>query len=163
VNSTEVSISLRSTSGWCPLVASMRFCTAAATTTSLAPFERLMPSATTGSPLKRAKVRRSAMVSVNVPRSSSAPRRRRTAGSWSGEFVQRLGAGERPDRLVVLADLGPAAGKIDIGAAQALADIDGGQPRGLQSVRIKRDEDFALDTADALHLGDAAHALQRGF
>jgi hypothetical protein len=30
-----------------------------------------MPSATTGSPLKRAKVRRSAMVSVTVPRSSS--------------------------------------------------------------------------------------------
>jgi hypothetical protein len=49
----------------------MRFCTAAATTTSLAPLERLMPSATTGSPLKRAKVRRSAMVSVTVPRSSS--------------------------------------------------------------------------------------------
>ncbi|MGY4437876.1 hypothetical protein ACVW04_000658 [Bradyrhizobium sp. LM2.3] len=30
-----------------------------------------MPSATIGSPLKRAKVRRSAMVSVTVPRSSS--------------------------------------------------------------------------------------------
>ncbi|MHC2613156.1 hypothetical protein ACVMGF_004229 [Bradyrhizobium diazoefficiens] len=51
--------------------ASMRFCTASATFTSLAPLERLMPSATTGSPLKRAKVRRSAMVSVTVPRSSS--------------------------------------------------------------------------------------------
>ena len=77
------------------------------------------------------------------------------------EIVQRLGAGEGADRLVVLADLGAAAGEVDIGAAQALADIDGGQPRGLQPVGIERDQDLALDTADALDLGDAAHALQR--
>ncbi len=79
----------------------------------------------------------------------------------AGEIAQRLGAGERADRLVVLADLGAAAGDVDIGAAQALADIDRGQAHCLQTVRIERDEDFALDAADALDLGDAAHALQR--
>ena len=81
----------------------------------------------------------------------------------AGELVQRLGAGQRADRLVVLADLGAAAGEVDIGAAQALADIDGGQPCGLQPVGIERDQNLALDTADALDLGDAAHALQRAF
>ena len=81
----------------------------------------------------------------------------------AGEFVQRLGAGERADRLVVLADFGAAAGEVDIGAAQDLADIDGGQPRGLQPVGIERNQNLALDTADALDLGDAAHALQRAF
>ena len=81
----------------------------------------------------------------------------------AGEFVQGLGAGQRADRLIVLADLGPAAGEIDIGAAQDLADVDGGQARGLQPVGIQRHQDFALDTADALDLGDAAHALQRAF
>ena len=65
---------------------------------------------------------------------------------------ERLGAGQRPDRLVVLADFGAAAGEIDIGAAQALADIDRGQARGLQPVRIERHQDFALDAADALDL-----------
>ena len=102
------------------------------------------------------------MVSVTVPRSSSRtspPDEQRDHGA--GEFVQRLGAGQRADRLVVLADFGAAAGEVDIGAAQDLADIDGGQARGLQPVGIERDQNFALDTADALDLGDAAHALQR--
>src|SRR5207249_2819169 len=71
--------------------------------------------------------------------------------------------GQRPDRLIVLADLGAAAGKVDIGAAQALADVDGGQPRGLQPVGVERYQDFALDAADTLDLGDVAHALQRAF
>ncbi len=79
----------------------------------------------------------------------------------AGKLVQRLGAGQRADRLVVLADLGAAAGDVDIGAAQDLADIDRGEPDRLQLVRIERDQDLALDTADALDLGDAAHALQR--
>ena len=79
----------------------------------------------------------------------------------AGEFVQRLGAGQRADRLVVLADLGAAAGDVDIGAAQDLADVDGGQPCGLQPVGIERDKNFALDTADTLDLRHAAHALQR--
>src|ERR1700710_2411421 len=105
----------------------MRFCTAAATTTSLAPLERLMPSATIGSPLKRAKVRRSAMVSVAVPRSSTPTSPPENSGGLgagggegaeivephlaageqrdhgAGELGKRLGAGERTDRLVVLA------------------------------------------------------------
>ena len=81
----------------------------------------------------------------------------------SREIIERLGAGQRPDRLIVLADLGAAAGEVDIGAAQALADIDGGQPRGLQPVGVERDENLALDTADALDLGDAPHTLQCAF
>ncbi|MHC2689003.1 NTP pyrophosphatase (non-canonical NTP hydrolase) [Bradyrhizobium liaoningense] len=79
----------------------------------------------------------------------------------AGEIAQRLGARERSDRLVVLADLGAAAGDVDIGAAQALADIDGSQAHGLQAIGIERDQDLALDTADALDLRDAAHALKR--
>jgi len=81
----------------------------------------------------------------------------------AGEIVQRLGAGQRPDRLIVLADFGAAAGQVDIGAAQALADIDGGEACGLQPVGIERDQDFALDTADTLDLGNAAHALKCAF
>ena len=61
----------------------------------------------------------------------------------AGEIVERPGAGERPDRLIVPADLGAAAGEVDIGAAQALADIDGGQPAacsrsGSSETRISR-------------------------
>src|SRR4029079_3865461 len=81
----------------------------------------------------------------------------------AGEFVQRLGAGKRADRLVVFADLGAAAGEVDVGAAQYLADVDGRQPCRLQAIGIERYQDFALDTADALDLGDAAYALQRAF
>ncbi len=87
----------------------------------------------------------------------------RQADHGAGEVVERLGAGKRADRLIVLADFGAAAGKIDIGAAQAVADVDGGKPRGLQPVGIERDENLALDTADTLDLGDVAHALQRAF
>src|SRR6266404_2403520 len=79
------------------------------------------------------------------------------------EFAERLGASQRADRLIVLADLGAAAGEIDIGAAQALADVDRGEPRRLQPVGVERHHNFALDAADALDLGDAAHALQRAF
>ncbi len=81
----------------------------------------------------------------------------------AGKFVQRLSAGQRADCLVVLADFSTAAGEIDIGAAQNLADVDGGQPRGLQPVGIERDKNLALDTADTLDLRHAAHALQRAF
>ena len=142
----------------------MRFCTAAATTTSLAPFERLMPSATTGSPLKRAKVRRSAMVSVTVPRSSSrtSPPRRQ-ADHGSGKFVEGLGAGQRADRLIVLADFGPPAGEIDIGAAQAVADIDGGKASRLQAVGIERDQISRSTPPMRSTWATFAHALQRAF
>ncbi len=102
------------------------------------------------------------MVSVTVPRSSSRtspPAEQRDHGS--GELVERLRAGERPDRLVVPADLGAAAGEVDIGAAQPLADVDRGQAGRLQPVGVERHQNLALDAADALDLGDAAHALQR--
>ena len=85
------------------------------------------------------------------------------ADHGAGEIVERLGAGQRADRLIVLADFGAAAREIDIGAAQAAADIDRRQSRGLQPVGIERYQDFALDTADALDLGHVAHALQRAF
>ena len=88
-------------------------------------------------------------------------RRQRQADHGPGEFVERLGAGQRPDRLVVAADFGAAAGEVDIGAAQPLADVGRGQAGRLQPVGIERHQDFALDAADALDLGDAAHALQR--
>ncbi len=63
-----------------------------------------------------------------------------------------LAPGERTDRLVASADLGAAAGEVDIGAAQALADIDGRQADRLQPVGIERDQDLALDAADAFDL-----------
>ena len=98
----------------------MRFCTAAATTTSLAPLERLMP--------KRhhrlaVQAREGAAVGDGVgdgaeivePNLAAAEQRDHGAG----EFVQGPGAGERADRLIASADLGAAAGEIDVGAAQA--------------------------------------------
>src|ERR1700743_1323657 len=109
----------------------MRFCTSPATTTSLAPLARLMPSATTGSPFQRAEVRGGGGgvgdgAEVVEPHFAAGEQRDHGAG----EFVQRFGAGQSPDRLIVLADFGAAASEIDIGAAQALADIDRGEARG---------------------------------
>src|SRR6478609_2181520 len=108
--------------------------TALATLTSLAPLARRALKATTGSPSTRANVRGSATVSVTTPRSSR--------------------------RTVAPADLGAAAGNIDVGAAQAAADIDCGQADCLHAIGIERDEDFAIDAADALDPANAANALQ---
>ena len=85
----------------------------------------------------------------------------RQADHHSGKLVEGLGSRQRPDRLVAAADFGEAAGEVDIGAAQPLADIGGGQADRLQPVGVERHQDFAVDAADALHLGDAAHPLQR--
>src|ERR1700752_4894787 len=117
----------------------MRFSTASATFTSLAPLDRLMPSATTGSPLKRAKVRRSAIESVTVPRSSSgtSPPGCRVVMVPAGS-LSVLAPGRRENRLLVLAELRPPAGKVDVGATQAPADIDGRQPGCLKAVGIER-------------------------
>ena len=78
-----------------------------------------------------------------------------------GEIDERLGAGERADRLLAAADLGAAAGEIDVAAAQLPADVERGQADGLQPDRIEADADFALDRADQFDAADAAHALQR--
>ena len=83
----------------------------------------------------------------------------RQADHHSGQLVEGLGAREGPDRLVAAADFGAAAGDVDIGAAQQLADIGRRQADRLQPVGIERHQDFAVDAADALHRGDAAHAL----
>src|ERR1700684_1496064 len=123
----------------------MRFCTAAATTTSLAPFGRLRPSATTGSPLKRAKVRRSAMVSVTVPRSS-----RRTSPPV-GRLIMVPASSLRvlaPARVRIAWSFLPISARAP--ASSGLGPRGGG---GAQTP--------ALDAADAFDLGNVAHALQR--
>ncbi len=85
----------------------------------------------------------------------------RQADHQSGKLVEGLGPGQRPDRLVAAADLGEAAGDVDIGTTQPLADVGRGQAHRLEPVGVERHQDFAVDAADALHLGDAAHALKR--
>jgi len=64
-------------------------------------------------------------VSVTVPRIVEADfTARGQTDHGAGEIVQGLGAGQRADGLVVLADFGSPPGEIDIGAAQPAADID---------------------------------------
>src|SRR3977135_3982687 len=142
----------------------MRFCTAAATTTSLAPLDRLIPSATIGSPLKRAKVRRSAMVSVTVPRSS----RRTSPPPNSGIMVPA-----RSFRVLAPASVRIAWSFLPISARPPARStlvprrlwltLTAVRPAGRRRVGGEGHQDFALDTADALDLGDVAHALQRAF
>jgi hypothetical protein len=78
----------------------------------------------------------------------------------AGEVVERLGSRQGPNRLVPAADFGAAAREVDICAAQQLADVRRGQADRLQPVGIERHQDLALDAADALDLGDAAHSLE---
>src|SRR4051794_30472491 len=73
---------------------------------------------------------------------------------------QGPGACERADRLVAAADLGPAAGKIGVAAAQLAAHIERGYANPLQRNWIKSDADLALDAADALNAADATQPLQ---
>ena len=121
----------------------------------------MTPKATTGSPLKRAKVRR---IGDRVGHDAEIVETNRAAGRQAdhraGQIVERPGAGKRADRLIAAADLGPAAGQIDIGAAQPVADVHRRQADRLHAVRIERHQDFAFDAADALDLRHAAHALQ---
>ena len=77
-----------------------------------------------------------------------------------GQARDCVAAGKRPNRFVAAADAGAAAGDVDDRAAQAMTDIERGQPHGFQSLRIERDQNLALDAADALDLRHAVHALQ---
>src|SRR5262249_15610475 len=133
-------MSFRSTSGYCDFRLLMRLSTASATVTSLAPLERRMLKPTTGSPSARAQVRGSG---AEIVEAAGAAHGRREGGG--GEAGQRLGAGEGADRLVASADLGASAGEVDDGAAQAAADVERGQPHGLQPVGIEADADLAVD------------------
>ena len=87
----------------------------------------------------------------------------RQADHRSLEVAQGARPGQGADRLVATADLGAAAGDVDIGAAQPLADVKRGQPDGLQSVLIERDQNLPVDTADALDEADATDTLQFAF
>ena len=61
----------------------------------------------------------------------------RQADHGARELVERPRTGERADRLVVLANLGAAAGDVDVGPAEPVADIDRGQADRLQAVGIE--------------------------
>ena len=121
-----------------------------------------MPSATTGSPLKRAKVRRSAMVSVTVPRSSSRTSPPPNSGIMvpASSFSVLAPASVRIAWSFLPISARPPA-RSTLVPRRIWLTSTGGQAGGLQPVGIERHENLALDTADALDLRDAAHALQR--
>ena len=56
---------------------------------------------------------------------------------------ERLGAAERADRLVAAAELGAAAGHVDIGRAQRAVDVAGGDAERIQPVGVELDLDLA--------------------
>ena len=129
--------------------------------TSLAPFEREMEKATTGLPSRLAKVRGSAMPSVTVaevvepdlaPAGQGDRRRARSS--------TRALAGQRADGLLAAADLAAAAREVDIGGAQLAVDVGRRDAERQQPAGIESDADLAVDTADALDLRHAFHALQ---
>lgn len=99
-----------------------------------------MPSATTGSPLKRANVRRSAMVSVTVPRSSSRTSPPPNSGIMvpASSFNVLAPASVRIAWSFLPISARPPARDRHWCRAQDLADIDGGQARTLRPVGIER-------------------------
>ncbi len=78
-----------------------------------------------------------------------------------GQLLDRGGAGEHADGLLLRAHLAAAAGEIDIAGAQLLVHVERSDAERDQPVGQQRDPDFTVDAAGALDLGDAANALQR--
>ena len=73
---------------------------------------------------------------------------------------ERLGAAQRADRLVAAAEIGAAAGQVDIGRAQRAVDVAGGDAERVQPVGVELDLDLARHAAIAVDAGDALQALQ---
>ena len=76
------------------------------------------------------------------------------------EIGDLLGAAERADRLVALAEIAAAAGQVDIDEAQRAVDVAGRDAERGQPVGIDLDLDLARHAAIAVDAGDALQALQ---
>ena len=70
-----------------------------------------------------------------------------------------FGAAEHTDGLVALAEIGAAAGHVDIGRTQRPVEVGGGDAERVQPVGIERDLDLARHAAIAVDAGDALEAL----
>src|SRR5215211_4409865 len=123
--------------GWDWRSSPIFFSTASPTEASLAPLARDTEKATTGSPLKRAKVRGSAELSVSIAISSSLTRR-------------------PPGSMTFVA----AAGEIDARRAELPVYLRGRDAEREQPVGLQRHADLAVDAADPIDATDAAHALE---
>jgi len=78
-----------------------------------------------------------------------------------GQLLDRGGAREHADGLLLRSHLAAAAGEIDIAGAQLFIHVQRGDAERDQPVGQQRDPDFTVDASGALDLGDAANALQR--
>ena len=76
------------------------------------------------------------------------------------EIGNRLGAAQRADRLVAAAEIGAAAGHVDVGRTQRPVDVAGGGAERVQPVGVELDLDLARHAAIAVDAGDALQALQ---
>ena len=91
---------------------------------SLAPLARKTEKATTGSPSRRANERCSlapSMTRAEIVEADLAP-----AGQHDlrvGQVFDASRAGKRADRLLLAADLAPAAAEIDVGGAHLVVDL----------------------------------------
>ena len=162
MNSTDKSISFKSTSGLASFNSSTRFCTAAATSDV---------ARTLRSPNADGDDR------LSIEPGESAPfgdrigdhaeiteahlAAHRQADHRSGQIVDGFAAGQRTDRFVPATDLRSATRNIGKRAAQAVTDINRGQAYRCQAVGIERNQNFPIDAAYTLDLRHAAHALQR--
>ena len=78
----------------------------------------------------------------------------------SAEVLRRLRAAQHADRLLAAADLGAAAGGVEVQRAQLLVNLDRGDAERLHARRIELDADLAADAAAARHLRDAGDVEQ---
>ncbi len=115
--------------------------------------DRLVEQAGEGARLGRAVDDRSELVEAHLAAAGERDRQRREVGDAAG-------AGERADRLLLAGDLAAAAAEIDVVGADLLVHRRGGHAEREQLLRIERDADLPVDAAEALHLADAADALQ---
>ena len=96
---------------------------------------------------------RSELVETHLASARQRDRQRRELGDAAR-------AGEGADRLLLAGHLAAAAAEIDIVGAHLLVDRCGGYAEREQLFRLERDPDLPVDAAEALHLADAADALE---
>ena len=110
------------------------FCTAAPTSTSLAPRLRATSKPTTGLPSSSAAARGSAMVSLMRATWSSRMRRPSDSGDLhvAPSSSAELHGGQRAHRLLAAAQVGAAAGALGLHLAQLARDVGRGGAQRLQ-------------------------------
>ena len=158
---TEVSISLRSTSGFAALNAAIAAATASATVTSLAPLARRMLNA---DHRRAVEARKGARLRNRVGDDAEIVQPHLAAGRQADSRRGEIGEGLGPARVRIAWSRPPISARPPARSTLLPRSwrltSSGGQADGLQPNRIESDPDFALDASDALDAADAAHALQ---